>query len=191
MFLEQYKLESNPFAADAARPTFASHSMRYALLKLEQLFARQVRAVFLSGPAGVGKTTLARQRMRQLKDLSVSWIKPSCETPEQLLQQLVEEVGPGPIEGQASELRNILEVFLRHQAGNGRFAFVVADGLERFAGPVLRELEALAQIRLRNRPIVYLLALTRSEELVANLLPQYDGGPLARAAHRTDTRARD
>jgi hypothetical protein len=61
---------------------------------------------------------------------------------------------------------------------------VVADGLERFAGPVLRELEALAQMRLRNRPVVHLLALTRSEELVANLLPPFDGGPLARAAHQ-------
>ncbi len=31
-------------------------------------------------------------------------------------------------------------------------AYVVADGLERFAAPVLRELESLAQARLRNRP---------------------------------------
>jgi general secretion pathway protein A len=31
---------------------------------------------------------------------------------------------------------------------------------------------------------VQLLTLTRSEELVTNLLPQYDGGPLSRAAHQ-------
>jgi general secretion pathway protein A len=184
LFLEQYKLESNPFAPDAARPVFASHSIRYALLKLDELFTKQIQTLFLSGPAGAGKTTLARQRVRQLKDLTMSWIKPSCETREQLLAQLLEEIGPGAVEGSAGELRRILEVFLRHQAGNGRFAFIVADGLERFAGPVLRELEALAQVRLRNRPVVYLLALTRSEELVANLLPQYDGGPFARAAHQ-------
>jgi pSer/pThr/pTyr-binding forkhead associated (FHA) protein/type II secretory pathway predicted ATPase ExeA len=184
LFLEQYKLESNPFAAGAARPVFASHSMRYALLKLDELLGRQhIQSLFLSGPAGVGKTALARRRVRQLKDLSLSWVKPSCETREQLLGQLLEEIGPGPVDGSDTELRRILEVFLRHQAGNGRFAFIVADGLERFAGPVLRELETLAQMRLRNRPIVYLLALTRSEELVANLLPQYDGGPIARAAH--------
>jgi general secretion pathway protein A len=184
LFLEQYKLESNPFAAGAARPVFASHAMRYALLKLDELVNKQIQSLFLSGPAGVGKTALVRQRLRQLKDLTISWIKPSCETREQLLAQLLEEIGPGPVEGSASELRHILEVFLRHQVGNGRTAFIVADGLERFAGPVLRELEGLAQARLRNRPVVYLLSLTRSEELVTNLLPLFDGGPLARAAHQ-------
>src|SRR6187200_1075555 len=143
LFLEQYKLESNPFAAGAARPVFASHAMRYALLKLDELANRQIQSLCLSGPAGVGKTALVRQRLRQLKDLTISWIKPSCETREQLLAQLLEEIGPGPVEGSASELRHILEVFLRHQAGNGRTAFIVADGLERFAGPVLRELEGL------------------------------------------------
>jgi pSer/pThr/pTyr-binding forkhead associated (FHA) protein len=75
-------------------------------------------------------------------------------------------------------------VYLRHQAGNGRFSYVVADGIERFSAPVLRELEALSQMRLRNRPMVHILALTRSEDLVANLMPQYDGGPLARAMHQ-------
>jgi len=184
LFLEQYKLESNPFAVAAARPVFASHSMRYALLKVDELLGRQIQSLFLSGSPGVGKTALARQRLRQLKDLSISWIKPTCETREQLLAQLLEEVGPGPVEGTPGELRRILEVFLRHQAGNGRLALVVADGLERFSTPVLRELEALVQARLRNRPIVHVLALTRSEELVAALLPQYDGGPFARAAHQ-------
>jgi type II secretory pathway predicted ATPase ExeA len=184
LFLEQYKLESNPFAAGAARPVFASHSMRYGLLKLDELFGKQVQSLFLSGPAGVGKTALVRQRLRQLKDLSISWVKPSCETREQLLTQLLEEIGPGTVEGTPAELRRILEVFLRHQAGNGRSAFVVADGLERFSGPVLRELEALAHVRLRNRPVVQFLALTRSEELVANLLPLYEGGPFARATHQ-------
>ncbi len=163
---------------------FASHSMRYALLKLEDLLGKQVQSLFLSGPAGVGKTTLMRRRLRQLKDLRVAWIKPSCETPEQLLAQVLQDIGPGLVEGSLTELRHIVEVFLRHQVGNGRFSFVVADGLERFAAPVLREFEALAQMRLRNRPIVQILALTRSEELVANLLPQYDAGSLARAIHQ-------
>jgi type II secretory pathway predicted ATPase ExeA len=185
LFLEQYKLQTNPFAPDAARPIFASHSMRYAALKIDELVRRNIQSLFLSGPPGVGKTIIARQRLRQLKDqLPATWVKPSRETGEALLDQLLTEIGPGSVEGPATELRHILEVYLRHQAGNGRYALVVADGLERFADPVLRELEALAQARLRNRPIVFFLGITRSEELVANLLPQYDGGPFARAAHQ-------
>jgi type II secretory pathway predicted ATPase ExeA len=184
LFLEQYKLESNPFVADAARPLFASHAMRYAALKLEELLNKQLNSLFLSGPAGIGKTTLARHRLRQLRDTSTAWIKPSCETAEQLLQQLLQDVGPGAVEGSAGELRRILEYFLRHRAGNGRFSYIVADGLERFSAPVLRELEGLAQLRLRNRAIVHILALTRSEDLVANLIPQYDARPTTRAAHQ-------
>ena len=158
--------------------------MRYAALKLEELIGKNIQSLFLSGPAGVGKGTLTRQRFRQLPDLTCAWIKPNCDTREHLLAQLVAEIGPGHIEGSAPELHRILEVFLRHQAGNGQFAYIAADGLERLSAPVLRELEALAQLRLRNRPVVYILALTRSEELVTNLIPQYDGGPFARAAHQ-------
>ena len=184
LFLEQYKLESNPFMTDAARPLFASHSMRYAALKLEELCHNQLHSLFLSGPAGIGKTTLVRHRLRQLREPSLSWIEPSCETAEQFLQQLVQEIGPGAVEGSAGELRRILEVYLRHQAANGRLSYVVADSLERLPAPVLRELEAIARLKLRNRPIVHMLALTRSEDLVANLIPQLDGGPLARVAHQ-------
>ena len=75
-------------------------------------------------------------------------------------------------------------MFLRHQAGNGRYAFIIVDGLERLSPAVLRELEAVSQLRLRNRPLVYFLLLTRNEDLVANLLPQYNGGPLARGIHQ-------
>jgi type II secretory pathway predicted ATPase ExeA len=184
LFIEQYKLENNPFVADAARPVFASHSMRYAGFKLDELVNKQIHCLFLSGAAGVGKTAFARQRFRTLRDVSVSWIRPQSETKEQVLLQLLEDLGPGAVEGSAAELRKILDVFLRHQAGNGRYSYIVADGLERFSAAALRELETLSQLRLRNRPIVYILALTRSEELVANLLPQYDGGPLARAVHQ-------
>src|SRR5262249_42632175 len=160
-----YKLESNPFVADATRPIFASHSMRYASLKLDDLFNKQIHCLFLSGPAGAGKTTLVRQRLRTLRDLSASWIDPLCETSEQMLRQLVGDLGPGHVEGTSAELRNILEVFLRHQAGNGRYSYVVVDGLERFPAPVVRELEVLSQLRFRNRPIIFILVLVRNEEL--------------------------
>ena len=184
MFIEQYKLESNPFLADAARPIFASHSMRYATLKVDDLLHKHIACLFLSGPAGVGKTTLVRQRLRPPHDASVSWIDPLCDTSEQMLLQLLADIGPGQVQATAAELRNILDVFLRHEAANGRHSYIVANGLERFPAAILRELEVLSQLRFRNRPIVYVLVITRSEELVGNLLPAHEGGPLARAVHQ-------
>jgi type II secretory pathway predicted ATPase ExeA len=184
LFIEQYKLERNPFVAEGARPMFASHSMRYAAQKIEELRTLHSHCLFLSGPAGVGKTTLARQVFRAARDLSMSWIKPAAETREQVLAQLLEDIGPGVVEASVQELRKILEVYIRHQAGNGRCSYIVADGVERFSSAALREIEGLAQLRIRNRPILYLVFLTRSEEIVTNLLPQYEGGVLARAVHQ-------
>ena len=73
---------------------------------------------------------------------------------------------------------------MRHQAGNGRYSYIVVDGLERFSPAVIARARDASQLRFRNRPIVYILVLARNEELVANLLPQYNGGPLARAVHQ-------
>jgi pSer/pThr/pTyr-binding forkhead associated (FHA) protein/type II secretory pathway predicted ATPase ExeA len=184
LFIEQYKLEINPFATDVARPVLDSHSMHYAAFKLLEVVNRQIQTLFLSGPAGVGKTTLVRQHLRAIRDTTTSWIKPTIETKEQLFARLLEDVGPGFVDGTAAELHKILDVFVRHQAGKGRHSFIVVDALERISPAVLREIEALAQLRLRNRPLLYLVFLTRNEDIVANLLPQYHGGSTSRAVHQ-------
>lgn len=184
MFIEQYKLERNPFALDAVRPMFSSHSMRYAGAKLNDLVARQIHCLFLSGPKAVGKTAFVRQRFRSARDATVSWIPPDVETQEQVLAHLLQEVGPGSVEGTPAELRKILDVYLRHQAAKGNVPFIIIDSMERLSPAALREFEALSQIKIKNRPVVHLLFLTRNEELVANLLPLHDGGPLARAVHQ-------
>lgn len=158
--------------------------MRYAVAKLEALINRQLYCLFLSGPAGVGKTALVRQRLRSVRDVTVSWMRPGADDREEILSQLVEDLGPGAVDASPGELGRILEVFLRHQAGNGRHSLIVADAVEGFSAVALRELETLAQLRLRNRAVVSIIMLTRNEELLANLLAQYDGGPLARAVHQ-------
>ena len=184
MFIEQYRLETNPFAADRVRPFFSSHSSRYAATKIARLFADQIQCLGVSGPAGVGKTTLLHQQLRSLKQVNVSWIKPAIADVESLLHKLIHDLGPGPVEGAAPELRNILEVYLRHEAGSGRRSLVIADGLERHSADVLREIESLSRLRLRGRGIVQVVLLTRNEELVETFVAQHDGGPLARAIHQ-------
>ena len=64
MFIEQYKLETNPFAPEGIRSIFTSQSMRYTQMKLEHLLEGRLQSLFLSGQAGVGKTLLIEQQLR-------------------------------------------------------------------------------------------------------------------------------
>lgn len=184
LFLEHHRLEDNPFLPEAVRPWLASHSAHQAARKLDRVLANQLHCLFLSGPPGVGKSTLVGQRLRELKQGDICWVKPGLENRELLLAQLIGDLGLGVIDGTITELRRIVEVFLRHQAGNGQPTFIVADGLERLSVPVLRELESIGQLRLKHRPIVHLILLTRNDDLVSNLLPQLDGGRFAPVAHQ-------
>lgn len=184
MFIEQYRLETNPFAGDRVRPFFSSYSSRYAETKLARVLGDQIHCLGLTGPAGVGKTTLLQQHLRAVKNVNVSWIKPGTEDPAALLHKLMRDLGPGPVEGTAAELGNILQVFLKHQAGNGRRSLIVADGVERDSEDVLHELEALSRLRLRGRSVVQLIVVTRNEDLVASFLSQQDSASPARALHQ-------
>jgi general secretion pathway protein A len=184
VFIEQYRLESNPFAPDRAHPFFASHSVRYGSLKVAQILEGQIQCLYLSGPAGVGKTTLIDRYLRGASGAEVTWLKPGLQTALQLLQTLIKELGPGPVEGSnVAELRNILQVYLKHQAGNGRQSILIADDIESHAADVVDEIEQLSCLRLRNRPVLQFLLLTRNEELIGNLIAQHDGGYLSRAVH--------
>lgn len=184
MLIEQYRLETNPFAAERVRPFFSSHSSRYAGTKIARLLGDQIHCLGLSGAAGVGKTTLLRQQLRTIKNINLSWVKPGTEDPVSLLQKLIRDLGPGFVEGTATELRNILQVFLKHQAGNGRRSLIVADGVEHDSADVLGEIEALSRLRLRGRSVIQLIVATRNEDLITNFVSQQESGPLARALHQ-------
>ena len=183
VFIDQYRLESNPFALHSARPYFASTAVRYTSLKVAQLLEGQIQCLFLSGAAGVGKTELVERQLQGSTEVSAIWINPGIESAAELLSSLLRTLGPGTIEGSTSELRHILHVFLQHQASQGRQSLVIADSLERQPLEVLRELETLCRVRLRKRPVIQFIMLTRNEDLVAHMLSDHDGGYLARAVH--------
>jgi general secretion pathway protein A len=171
LLIPHYKLETNPFAPEGARPFFSSESMRYAQLKLEQLLEGRLQSLFLSGAGGVGKTALVEQCVgARRQDVQLSWVVPGPLDVQTLLEKLVQDLGPGEIHGTANELRNILEVYLKHQVAHDRPSVIVVDALERLALPVIRELEALCRLRLRHKPLVHCVLVTRNEDLIANML---------------------
>ena len=183
MFIERYKLERNPFAKDSVRPLFVSQSMREASMLIRHVAEGKLQSVLISGGAGVGKSTLVSQRIRGFREVPLSWIRPEIGTPEELLQKLMRDIGPGSVDGTAEELRRILEVYLRHQRTNGRLSAIVVDGLERQHAEVVAELRILARLRIRHLPLLQLIVLTRHDDLVEDLLSDHDASGPARAEH--------
>jgi len=99
MFIEQYKLDRNPFAEDSVRPLFVSQSMREVSTLIRKVGECKIQTAVIAGVAGVGKTTLLTQRVRGFKKYALSWINPDIDTPQKLLEKLLQEIGPGPVEG--------------------------------------------------------------------------------------------
>ncbi len=184
MFLEQYKLESNPFAAKRVRPRYQSSANQAALDRLNSVLEQSLHCLFVSGRAGVGKSALVERRLKDLTGTTVSLIGPSQRTSEQFLWKILRDVGLPAIDATPSELHNIVEVYLRHQSESGTRVLLVADGLERLSESALNELEWVMGLRYKNRPILNFVLLTRSEELVSELMPK-DGHrrPLASFDH--------
>ena len=184
MFLEPYKLETNPFSRNQVRPRLESHTSRLGLLRLEKLLDGRIHCLFLSGPAKVGKSTLADRRLRDLPQGTLSLIGPRIRKPETFLRKILTDLGLQAIEANTSELRNILQVYLQHRTTNDRRSILVVDELEQMAVPVLKELEWLSGFRFRHRSVMNFVLLTRNESIVTDLLPSDGGGQLTPYVHQ-------
>jgi type II secretory pathway predicted ATPase ExeA len=141
-------------------------SYEYSARRIAQLVEGKLHCLFISGPSGVGKTLLLDKELAATSNIDICRIAPGHKVADSLLLQLLKDIGPGPVPGSATELRNILHVFLRHQAASGRRCLVVADAVDRESLAVIKEIEALVQMRLRGIPAVHCLLTTSNEELV-------------------------
>jgi type II secretory pathway predicted ATPase ExeA len=176
LFLEPYRLEENPFSPDRLHPVHRSLSYEYSARKIAQLVDGKLHCLFISGPAGVGKSLLLEKELSSVDSVDICRIDPGQKDAQSILTQLLTDIGPGPVAGSASELRNILHVFLRHQAARGRRCLIVADSVDRESLAIIREIEALVQMRLRGIPAVHALMTTRNEELVAQFQSRNEAG---------------
>lgn len=171
MFLERYGLQNNPFAGDRERPFLESGAARELAGKLQRAAVGQIQCLVISGAAGVGKTTAVRRGLSYFEGWFQSWIDNPIADSRDLLVRLLSDVGLGPVEAETAELRNILEMFLRHQAARERPGLLVVDGLNEPAAELLSELQWLVNLRLRGRPLIRMVLITRSDELAFRMLP--------------------
>jgi general secretion pathway protein A len=183
VFIERYKLDRNPFSEDTVRPLFVSQSMRMVSAGVRQVSQGAIQSFYVTGAAGVGKTTLLTHRVRSFRDVPSCWVSPDIDTAEAFLSKLLHDFGLGSVEGSLGEMRGILEVYLKHQRAKANLCVVIIDGVERHSPEVMRELESLCEIRMKSLPILQCVLLTRNEDLVDHLMSQHKGGRQARALH--------
>ncbi|NNC65364.1 MAG: FHA domain-containing protein [Gammaproteobacteria bacterium] len=142
-----------------------------------------MHCLLISGRAGVGKSALVERRLRDLEGVTVSLIGPSQRTSEQFLRKILRDVGLPAIDATPAELHNIVEVYLRHQSAKRTNVLLVVDALESLSESALNELEWVMSLRYKKRPILNFVLLTRSEELVSELMPKDGHRPLAPFDH--------
>ena len=183
MFIEQYRLEGNPFAADRVRPSFISDAYRKAATEVAKLVDGRIHLLLVSGPRGVGKTVLVSNELGSREDVNLCWVEAGISDAKALLSHLVRKIGPGPVAGNLDELRGVLQVFLQHQAANGRGSLIVVDGVERDSQKVLNEIQPLAQLRWRKRPVVQIIMTTRNAELANSVRHSHGESLLAKVVH--------
>ncbi len=172
MFLPSYKLATNPFAVSEARSLFESESISQLSAGLDRLAKGDYQCVLVSGESGVGKTRVVRRWLQERDaDFAVSWVPVGNLSRSQFFKGLLNDLGLQGIEGSIGELRNILEVFLKHQAGQGRHTVVVADGIDEMPAANLGEFEWLAELRWRGSPAVSLVLIARDGQLARSLMP--------------------
>ena len=187
MFLEAYRLEENPFSPDRLRPVYRSLSYEYTARKIAQLVDGKLHCLFISGPAGVGKSLLVDKALGPIEGIEICRIDTGHKSATSVLKQLLTDIGPGAVSGTAAELRNILHVFLRHQAARGRRCVVIADSVDRESLAVIKEIEGMVQLRLRGIPAVHALLTTRNEELVAQFQNRNESGARTGWHHQRHT----
>jgi general secretion pathway protein A len=169
MYLDYWQLAAKPFEPTTDRARFFScESHEGALSKLRYAVENRRGAALLAGPAGVGKTMLARFLQHELPDTYrplVHLVFPQMSSRD-LLVYLAEQLG-APLAGTTEwspprhtveESVRRLESFLRQNAHEGRHAVAVIDEAHLLEDcGALETLRLLLNFEIDGRPMVTLL----------------------------------
>jgi general secretion pathway protein A len=149
MYLDYWKLKSQPFEPIADRTAlYPCEAHEAALVKLRYAIENQRGAALLAGPAGTGKTLLARLIEQQLDARFAPFVRlvfPQMSSRD-LLVYLAEELGAPPADPPrhtVEESVRRLEFFLAQNAHLDQHAVVVVDEAH-----LLEDCGALETLRL-------------------------------------------
>lgn len=143
----------------------AHESYREALRFLSETLGAGAAVALVQGPAGAGKSTLARAfRERQAGASAVALLDGTRLSPHALLDELISQYAISPRPATEGESLQRLNAFLIEEARSGRTPLLIVDNVDRATLSALRMLDWLACLEVGSDAVLSMV-LTSHENL--------------------------
>ena len=146
MYQQHFGFKKPPFEDRIAQEgeIFIGAKQRAALANLKISLGTRDAVVVLTGPIGVGKTTLGSHALRTTTTrLALAWIGMAPLTSHELLEQLLTEFGFNPYKCSRVERLQMWRQFLNEMSMTETRVGILLDKTETFGIDVLQSLESL------------------------------------------------
>ncbi len=145
MYEERFGMKSNPFRANAEGPAvFVGPQQATFISRLQKALAGQQNIVTVSGPVGVGKTTIVTRALEtNKKQQLVAWISRMRLAPDEVLDLLLAGFGVGKQPSSTIQRFAAFRRILTQKAAEDFKIIVVVEDALRLGNDALLELEAL------------------------------------------------
>ncbi len=165
VYLAFYGLTEPPFnITPNPRYLFYSGKHREALNHLLYGIRERKGFVQLTGEVGAGKTTLCRALLEQLgKNCSTALILNPVLSADQLVQAIGMEFGLTVKGMDRLETLQAINLFLLHQAEEGRDAVLIIDEAQNLTNELLEQVRLLSNLETNDRKLLQIVLLGQPE----------------------------
>ena len=173
MYLDHFLLLEKPYNYITSNPRFFYQAPQYSQVRLKiDYFVRDRGAhLYLSGPVGVGKTSLLKiiaETLTQDKhNLIRIIIAPKLKSANALIRRICEEYGVKTDRSYDGSLKNFI-AFLKRQLAGGSFPVLLVDEAENLNRDCLKLIHYLLAYTT-NDSVLIMVILTGQEELAAKI----------------------
>lgn len=167
MYEEFYGLKEKPFSISPdPRFLFLAPQHQEVLSKCQYMIQGRIGPVYVFGPIGSGKTTIARRLFQQLSDnptyLCASVIAPDLRTPNAFLRTIMGEFGVKTERSYDGSLHNFA-AFLREQNQAQRIPVLLIDEAQLLRQPLLRLILFLLNYETNTEKLLQIVLFGQNE----------------------------
>lgn len=167
MYEAFYGLKEKPFRISPdPRFLFLAPQHQEVLSKCQYMIQGRVGPVYVFGPIGSGKTTIARRLHQQLSDnpayIVASVIAPDLRTPNAFLRTIAQEFGVKTERSYSDTLRNFA-AYLRDQRGAGVVPVLLVDEAQLLRQPLLRLIQFLLNYETSTEKLLQIVLFGQNE----------------------------